>query len=141
MAKSGKQPDDASGKGKGKEESVDSSQPEQERITLGKIQAMFSAAREKAANNPRLPADNGVPANVAMRALLDYDEERLREELLDGHLQEEARAKIRDQLRGIETQRRWLDFQGTLESTQTDPSHGPQSVSKPPSKTGKDPAR
>ncbi|KAJ4301996.1 hypothetical protein N0V88_002127 [Collariella sp. IMI 366227] len=78
-------------KGKAKEETVNSSQPGQDpKMSLEMLNAIWEAAREKAARN----FYNGVPASVAIPALLAMEEEGLRESLFEDDLDEEERARI-----------------------------------------------
>ncbi|KAH6620717.1 hypothetical protein B0J18DRAFT_410569 [Chaetomium sp. MPI-SDFR-AT-0129] len=90
------------------------------------ILAMIRASREKGFTSPRSsvlidlpPAQPGVSAHVAAQALLEIDEERLREELQNPDLTEEERVQVFKQLRGIESSRIWHEFQEKVTNSLT----------------------
>ncbi|KAK0706889.1 hypothetical protein B0T26DRAFT_756324 [Lasiosphaeria miniovina] len=75
------------------------------------VHALLEMVAERHRNSSRLPVvHSGVPANVAMRALLDVEEEGWREDLRDPNTTEEERVAIEETLSGIQSHRRWLDF-------------------------------
>ncbi|KAK0709541.1 hypothetical protein B0T26DRAFT_754729 [Lasiosphaeria miniovina] len=75
------------------------------------VRGLLQIAAERQRNSPRHPvAHTGVPANVAMRALLDAEEESWREDLRDPNTTEEERVMIEETLSDIQSHRRWLDF-------------------------------
>lgn len=107
------------------------------------VRALLEAAAERHRNSPRRPVvHSGVPANVAMRALLDVEEESWREDLRDPNTTEEERATIEETLSGIESQRRWLDFvRSIVEPPNQQTVDHPRRETGPASRTGKGPSQ
>jgi hypothetical protein len=141
MAESSKAPSD-----KTSSDASNNSQPSTSSgVTSEGIHAMFEAARVRASHIPSPTVYSSVSPAVAMAALMDIEEEGMREELVDPATTEEERAQIRERLAELqvsrETQRRWHEMIRTLEP----PAPNSHRLSVPsttaPSKTGKEPAR
>ncbi|KAL2023972.1 hypothetical protein VTK56DRAFT_207 [Thermocarpiscus australiensis] len=109
-------------------------------VTSEQLRAMIRAAMaQPKIINPSWPAPTGVSGPVAMEALLDMEEEALQEELQDPRTTEEERERIRAQLNGMQTPRRWFNFMRTMGPPSTNPRDGSRSDDTKLSKTGKEP--